>query len=129
MPRMDWFPGGVVHQPVLVVLVHPRALRYLKGRRPDPGRKTEPANLVFQPTHSTREQNEVRGRVLAAGILVALVDMEVGVAEVFQILREPFRVAQSSGLIEAEVIRRPTPPSGNARAVHAGVMQLSNRPS
>src|SRR5215472_3657492 len=126
---MDWLAGRIVHQPVFVVLVHPRALRYLKGRSPDAGSKPEATNLVFERTHSAREQNLVRGRVLAARILVALVDMEVGVAEVFQILREPFCIGKSRGLIEAEIISGPAPPSGNARPVHAGVMQFSDRPS
>src|ERR1700759_689981 len=72
------------------------------------------------------KKRSIRSGIFAAGKLVPLVHMEEGVTERLQILREPFGIGKRCALIEAEVIRCPTPPADRRRRRDPSMMQIAD---
>jgi hypothetical protein len=69
------------------------------------------ADLVADWAHSIGEELRIGSGIFASSVLVALVNVEVVIAEGFQILSEPASVDQDRALVDRHVIRGPTPPA------------------
>ena len=118
--------SGIPHQPVFVIFVNRRPLRYFKRSRPDSRRQAQRPYFAFESAHSVAEQSAIGSGVLPASILIALINVKEVISEVSHVLREPHRVCRSRALIEAEVIGSPTLPAHRAGSAYAGVVQVAN---
>src|SRR5580658_8817398 len=107
-----------------MILMHPRALRYFKRRRPDSRNHAQTVHLVIERRQSVGKERCVRSGVFSASVLITLVYVEEIVAERFQMLRFPLSVGECCALIQSEVISGPTPPSHQRRGGGSGLMDL-----
>ena len=118
---------GIVDQPILVMFVDPGTAAYFEGRGPQAQSKTVSDNAMGHKPHAVGELVRVGGDELSAGVLVAVVNLEIVVAERIQMLRQPIRVSQRFALVDGCVISGPTPPSHGNLARYTGAMQTPNR--
>src|ERR1700760_4949222 len=81
---------------------------------------------MFESCDAIGKERSIRSGIFAAGKLVPLVHMEEGVSVGLQILREPLRIRKRCALIEAEVIRCPTPPADRRSCRDPGMMQIAD---
>lgn len=82
---------------------------------------------MFECRDAIGEQRSIRSGIFTARELIPLVHMEIGVSERLQILRKPFGIGKRCALIEAEVIRCPTPPADRCRRRDPGMMQIADQ--
>src|SRR6185312_633039 len=104
LPGVDGLTLSIMNEPVRMLLGHRRTLRNIERRGPNPRRKTHCGGLLFHWRHPVGEQVGIRRGVLAAGVLVALIDMEEVVAELLQVLRLPGRIGERRALVQAKVV-------------------------
>src|ERR1700756_3020380 len=72
---------GLVDQPILVLLVDPRPARHLEGCGPYAEGQAISDDAVCDEPHAIRELCGIGCGVLSTGVLIALINLEILVAE------------------------------------------------
>src|SRR5581483_3493451 len=129
VPQMNGLTGSIVHQPVFVILKHRRPLRDFERRRPNPEGQAEPAYLVADISYAAREMAGIGRGVFTARVLIALIHVEVVVAEFFEMFSQPARIRERGALAEAKIIGGPTPPAHRSGSANTGFMELADSPA
>ena len=117
---------GVVDEPILMVFVDPRPTRYLEGGRPYAEDQAISDNSVAYESHAIREQCGIGCGVFSTRVLIALIHLEILVAEWLQMFGLPVRVCQGLAFIDGAVESRPAPPTDRSFKGDSGVVQASN---
>src|SRR5580698_4754555 len=109
------------------MLVNPGPPRHLEWPSPYPERQTISNNAVSHKTQAVGKLRSIRGRVLAARVLIALINLKIFVAERLQMFRLPVRIGQRLAFIKGGIKCGPTPPPDRSLRRNARVMQHPNR--
>src|SRR5579883_140870 len=108
------------------MFVNPSAAAHLEWRCPQAHGESVFQNMMGHKPHAVRELRRVGGDILAAGILIALINLEKVVTERVQMLRQPIGVGQRFALIDRGIVSSPTPPPHWDRARNTCMMEASN---